>query len=73
MYQIDQLKDIRLSFNNFDIIEEILVKLKRNNSLLKIKEIPYYFKERMFGRTKRNLVSFFFSYIYTLFKLKFAK
>lgn len=67
------LRNLKLNCDNFDIIEEILIKLKRQNKNLAIKEIPYLFKERMFGHTKRNLVAFMFSYIFTLFKLKFSK
>lgn len=71
IYNGDILREIILKCKNFDIVEEILIKLKRNNNNLKIKEIPYTFKERMFGHTKRNLVAFVFSYIHTLLKLKF--
>lgn len=73
LYNGDLLRSLKLNCDNFDIIEEILIKLKRKNKNLSIKEIPYLFKERMFGHTKRNLFVFMFSYIYTLFKLKFSK
>lgn len=73
LYRSKPLKEITLKSNNFDIIEEILVKLKNRNHALKIKEIPYHFKERMFGHTKRNLIAFSFSYLLTLIKLKYAK
>jgi len=71
LYKGDLLAGLNLKCNNFEIIEEILIKLKRRNDNLKIKEIPYFFKERMFGQTKRNLIVFVFSYIITLLKLKF--
>jgi dolichol-phosphate mannosyltransferase len=71
IYKGDLLREISLKCNNFDVVEEILIKLKRNNKTLKIKEIPYTFKERMFGHTKRNLVAYVFSYVFTLLKLKF--
>jgi len=73
LYQTDQLQALHLTSNNFDIVEEILVKLARHKKQLVIKELPYFFKERMFGHTKRNLVSFAFSYATTLIKLKFMK
>lgn len=73
LYQSEMLKNLQLYSNNFDIVEEILFKLKKNNNDLKIKEIPYTFKERMFGHTKRNLLLFAFSYVYSLLKLKFGK
>lgn len=73
LYKADSLKNLKLSSDNFDIIEEILIKLKKKNKLLKIKEIPYYFKKRLFGKTKRKLILFSFSYFFTLLKLKFMK
>lgn len=73
LYHTDQLKKIVLKCNNFDIVEEIFLKLKRNKSDLKILELPYCFKQRIFGKTKRNLFVFILSYIYTIIKLRFSK
>ncbi|OIP96503.1 hypothetical protein AUK40_04860 [Candidatus Wirthbacteria bacterium CG2_30_54_11] len=73
LYRTEQLKTITLKSNNFDIVEEILVKLDRIRKPLTIKELPYSFKERMFGHTKRNLVSFALSFATTLIKLKLMK
>ncbi len=73
LYKGNLLRQITINCDNFDVVEEILIKLKRNKKDLKIKEIPYMFKERMFGNTKRNLVAFVFSYIFTLIRLKFSK
>lgn len=73
LYNGDLLRAIKINCDNFDVVEEILIKLKRNKRDLKLKEIPYMFKERMFGNTKRNLVAFVFSYIFTLIRLKFSK
>lgn len=73
LYITSDIKEINLRCDNFDIVEEILFRLKRNKSDLKIKEIPYVFKKRMFGNTKRNLFLFMLSYIFTLLKLRFSK
>lgn len=73
LYDTKQLKALNLKCENFDIIEEILFKLNKHNKNLKIKEIPYYFKNRKYGKTKRNLITFTLSYIYTLIKLKFSE
>jgi dolichol-phosphate mannosyltransferase len=70
LYRTDMLKKIILHSKNFDIIEEILFKLKKNTPGLVIKEIPFTFKQRMFGSTKRNLALFAFSYLFTLLKLR---
>lgn len=73
LYQAKMLKELNLCSNNFDIVEEILFKLKRNDKGLRIKEVPYTFKQRMFGHTKRNLVVFAFSYLFSLIKLRISK
>ena len=73
LYKKDLLKKLNLNCNNFDIVEEILFKSKKINENLKIKEVPFSFKKRMFGKTKRNLLIFTIFYIFTLLKLRFWK
>jgi len=71
LYRGSQLRALRLSCSNFDIVEEILIKLLRVFPGLQILEIPFTFKKRMFGDSKRNLVLFMLGYAYTLLKLRF--
>ena len=71
LYNSSQLKQLNLNCNNFDIVEEILLKLVRNKKSMSIVEIPFTFKQRMFGKSKRNLFLFIFTYIYTLIRLRF--
>lgn len=73
LYNADALKKLELKCQDFDIIEEILIKLRRQSETLRIKETPYTFKQRLFGKTKRNLLLFSFSYFFTLIKLRFLK
>jgi len=73
LYSSTQLKNLKLYCNNFDIVEEIIFKICRNNKNVKIKEVPYFFKTRLFGKTKRNLCLFIISYLLTIFKLRFRK
>lgn len=73
LYRADLLKKINLYSNNFDIIEEILFKLKKLKPDIRFAEIPFYFKERVKGQSKRNLFLFAISYIFTIFKLRFGK
>lgn len=73
VYQGPLLRSLELHCDNFDIIEEILVKLKRKQPDLRIKEIPFLFKKRMFGQTKRNLVLFTTTYLATLARLRYGK
>jgi dolichol-phosphate mannosyltransferase len=70
IYHKNQLKSINLTCNNFDIVEEIIFKLYRSKKIFKIKEVPYAFQKRMFGKTKRNLFMFVITYVYTIVKLR---
>jgi dolichol-phosphate mannosyltransferase len=71
LYKTCYLKELSLKSKNFDIVEEMLYKISKNHQSVRIIEIPYSFKQRMFGHTKRNLLFFFFSYIVTIIKLRF--
>lgn len=71
LYQGSQVRALQLKCDNFDVVEEVLFKLVRQNRPLLIKEVPFTFKQRLFGRTKRKLLVFMFTYAYTLVKLRF--
>ncbi|MCR9204692.1 MAG: glycosyltransferase [Halobacteriovoraceae bacterium] len=71
LYRADFLKELNLTCDNFDVVEEILFKILRKHKDCKIKELPFSFKQRMFGETKRNLPLFVMTYIATLIKLRF--
>ena len=73
LYLADQVKGLTLNAQNFDIIEELLFKLVRTYPGLTIIEVPFCFKRRLFGKTKRNLVLFILTYLYTLLKLRFGR
>lgn len=73
LYRAVFIKPLALSSNNFDIIEEIIHNSLRANKGLKMKEIPYHFKERLHGESKRDLVKFSISFFVTLFNLRFRK
>lgn len=69
IYKSDMLKSINLECNNFDIVEEILIKLSSKYKNIKIKEIPIFFNKRLYGKSKRHLIRFIFSYIFSIIKL----
>lgn len=73
LYDSGDLKGLSLYCNNFDIIEEIIYKISKKNRNLKIKEIPCIFKNRVFGKTKRELLPFIATYFHTMIKLRFGK
>ena len=69
MYDTNQLKKVQLISTNYDVLQEVLLKLKLNNKSLKIGEVPIHFQKRLFGDSKRQLFKFIVSYIKTLFRL----
>ncbi len=73
LYPGDALRALKLRCDNFDIVEEILVRLVRGNPGFSILEVPFTFKKRMFGQTKRNLMTFVFSYSVTLVRLRLGR
>ena len=71
LYNAEILKKLKLKCNHFDIIEEIIFKFKLHNKSANFKEIPYHFRERKFGKTKRNLF-IIFAYLISILKIRFS-
>lgn len=69
MYNAKYIKNLELECDNFDIVEEILIKLKYCSNQFKVKEIPISFNKRAAGESKRDLAKFIVSYIKTMKKL----
>ena len=66
IYRVKDLEKIKLECNNFDIVEEILIKLCLENKDYKIREVPITFEKRKKGKSKRKLTKFIISYIKTM-------
>lgn len=73
IYDSSKFKALKLECTNFDIVEEILIKLQLLYPDLKIGEVPVHFKQRNEGVSKRDLIKFIFSYIFTILKLSRIK
>lgn len=74
LYRTAILKPMRLGSNDFDILEEILIKAVTHHPPARITEVPVTFGRRKAGESKRKLVQFAFGYLTTLRKLrKFQK
>ena len=69
LYRASQLKALKLECENFDIVEEILIRLSLKYKKLRIKEVPIYFNKRVYGESKRDLVKFIGSYLKTIGRL----
>jgi dolichol-phosphate mannosyltransferase len=72
LYNTKMIKRLHLSCNHFDIIEEIIFKLKKNNDKIKFLEVPYHFKQRKFGKSKRNFF-IIIAYLFSILKLRIFK
>lgn len=73
MYKSSDVKDLFLECNNFDIVEEILIKLSIVKRSFFIKEVPISFNKRVAGESKRDLTKFIKSYIRTIYRLLIIK
>ena len=69
LYRGDPLRRLELECSNFDIVEEILIKLSYSQPDYHIKEVPFTFEKRKAGATKRQLVAFAIGYLATLARL----
>ena len=69
MYKTENIKELKLTCQNFDIVEEILILLNLYNRDMKIIEVPIVFEKRAAGESKRNLMKFVFSYLATMYTL----
>lgn len=73
MYKREDIIHLNLVSKNFDIIQEIVMKIFINNPKTKVKELPFNFMKRKYGVTKRNLFLFVISYLFTIIKLLLIK
>lgn len=69
MYKTHQIQQLQFECDNFDIVEEILIKLSYSFDPYIIRELPISFNKRVAGESKRDLVKFIISYITTIRKL----
>jgi len=70
LYHRSVLEPLHLKSNDFDILEEILIKAAIANPSVRIAEVPITFGRRKAGESKRNLVKFAFGYLSTLQRLR---
>jgi dolichol-phosphate mannosyltransferase len=70
LYRTPILKPMKLGSNDFDILEEILIKAVTRRPPARIVEVPVTFGRRRAGESKRKLVRFAFGYLATLRKLR---
>ncbi len=71
MYHTEELKKVTLECRNYDVLEEVLLKLKLNRpgKKLAVGEVPITFSKRMYGESKRQLIPYIISYLKTIVRL----
>lgn len=73
IYRRKQIENLKLECKNFDIVEEILVKLQLLYPHNRVLELPTTFKKRIGGESKRQLVKFAFSYLVSIYRILKSK
>ena len=73
LYDANQIKAVNLVRDNYDVLQEVILKMKINkrkkHQKFKIGESPIVFNKRMYGESKRQLLKFIRGYIVTVFML----
>ena len=70
LYRTEVLKPLKLESNDFDILEEILIRCVTHRPPARVGEVPVTFERRKAGESKRKLVQFAFGYLTTLRTLR---
>jgi dolichol-phosphate mannosyltransferase len=70
LYHGDQLRSLQLVSDNFDIVEEILIRLVAGRTHSTVLEVPVTFEQRKAGESKRNLPAFMLSYLGSMRKMQ---
>jgi dolichol-phosphate mannosyltransferase len=63
LYRGQQLRALTLLSPDFDIVEEILIRLTYGKAKATVTEVPVTFEQRKAGESKRNLPAFMLSYM----------
>jgi dolichol-phosphate mannosyltransferase len=67
MYDRNQIEKLDLRARDFDVLEEILVKIHINGG--RIKEVPFHYQVRQSGKSHAKLVKFGWAYSRTLLRM----
>ena len=70
LYRGDQIRTLHLDSSDFEIVEEILIRLTFGPTHASVIEVPITFEKRQAGESKRNLVEFALSYIRSIIRLR---
>ena len=70
MYRTASLKRVKLTCERYDVLQEVLLRLKMlNGGTIRIEEVPIEFNKRVYGESKRSLFVFVMHYVRTIIYL----
>ncbi len=67
IYDAAQLQAVTLACLNYEVLQEVILRMKKNKKNFSIAEVPITFEKRVYGQSKRRLLRFIATYIKTLF------
>jgi len=67
MYDRNQIEKLDLRARDFDVLEEILVKIHINGG--RIREVPFHYQVRQSGTSHAKLFKFGWAYLKTLLRM----
>lgn len=73
LYRTEQIKNVELENVNYDVLQEVLLRMKQNKPDLKIGEVPISFQKRIYGESKRRLIPFIIGYMKSLIRFTFIR
>lgn len=73
LYRTEQIKNVKLENVNYDVLQEVLLRMKQNKPDLKIGEVPISFQKRIYGESKRRLIPFIIGYMKSLIRFTFIR
>ena len=63
IYDAKLLKSVDLVRKNYDVLQEVILKMKTIKKDFAIAEVPIIFRKRAFGKSKRKLLKYILGYI----------
>lgn len=66
LYDAALLKSVTLARNNYDVLQEVILRMKLARPSFSIGEVPITFNKRAFGESKRQLFKFIRGYLITV-------
>jgi dolichol-phosphate mannosyltransferase len=70
LYRGAQIRSVKLVSSDFDIVEEILIRLIFGPTKATVTEVPVSFEKRKAGESKRNLPIFILSYMSSIMTMR---